>query len=254
MKQLYQFLILCIFSGVIMPLSANETKQEIWQQANDAYAQKEYQQSAELYAQLVAVGESSELFYNYANALYKEGQLAQSILFYERSLALNPQNEDAEANLKFANRQKTDKIVPLEVFFMEQWIVSLGASLSSNTWAYMSMIAFILALILGLTYLFGRHRLLRRIAFYSCVLLVFVSTVAGIYTFSQKQKETAHDFAIAMVGSSTVKSSPDESGTELFVIHEGTKVRIKSTLNDWAEVKLADGRVGWMLYDHIERI
>lgn len=254
MKPIYQFLILCIFSLCFMSLNANETKQEIWQQANAAYAQKEYGQSAELYAQLVAVGESSELFYNYANALYKEGKLAESILYYERSLALNPQNEDAKANLKFANRQKTDKIVPLEVFFMEQWIISLGASFSSDTWAYISIIAFTLALILGLTYLFGRHRGLRRIAFYTCVSFVFISSIAGAYTFSQKHKETAHEYAITMVGSSTVKSAPDESGTELFVIHEGTKIRIKSTLNDWVEVKLADGRVGWMLYDDIERI
>ena len=60
--------------------------------------------------------------------------------------------------------------------------------------------------------------------------------------------------AIVMDSSVTVKSSPDESGTELFVIHEGTKVFIKNTLNQWVEISLLDGNVGWVKISQIEQI
>nr|HPG56048.1 SH3 domain-containing protein [Candidatus Enterocola sp.] len=52
----------------------------------------------------------------------------------------------------------------------------------------------------------------------------------------------------------TIKSSPDNSGTDLFVLHEGTKLTIKSVLGDWSEITTEDGNTGWILSKSIEKI
>jgi len=76
------------------------------------------------------------------------------------------------------------------------------------------------------------------------------------WSFAAKQKSRLvnHSFAIVMQPTVTVKSSPSENGTKLFVIHEGLKVRITDKLGDWVEIRLADGNKGWLLTESIERI
>ena len=52
----------------------------------------------------------------------------------------------------------------------------------------------------------------------------------------------------------SVKSSPDRAATDIFVIHEGTKVTISSEVDGWCEVTIADGKKGWTESSHLERI
>jgi SH3-like domain-containing protein len=53
----------------------------------------------------------------------------------------------------------------------------------------------------------------------------------------------------------TVRSTPTQSGTDLFLIHEGTKVEIRdNSISDWAEIQIADGKVGWVEKSTFEAI
>ena len=54
--------------------------------------------------------------------------------------------------------------------------------------------------------------------------------------------------------STAVKSSPDKSSTDLFVLHEGTVVTITDRLDGWCEVVIADGKKGWVEGRKIEII
>ncbi len=225
-----------------------------WKKAEILYADKQYADAANIYASMFQYGESAELYYNYANALYKSNQIGLAILNYERALRLDPMNEDIKFNLEFVNRMKIDKIEPIERFFMNEWFDSLASMLTSNEWAYTSLVSFILMLIFALVYLFRSKVWLRKIAFFSAIFLFFFSIYALANAFKIKGLIENNPAAIVLASSVSVKSSPDDSGTEVFVIHEGTKVNVLSTLSTWAEVRLADGNVGWLQLSAIEKI
>ena len=174
------------------------------------------------------------------------GDLGKSILYYERALALQPNFEDAKSNLAFVNSHITDKIEPMERFFISEWIYLLGKQLTSNQWAFLSIITFSLALILLLTYMFARLRWIRKVAFFAGIFSILLAFASAGYSFYIHNNQLHHPEAIVMVGSAPIKSAPDQSGTELFVLHEGTKVTIKSRLGTWVEIRIADGNVGWM--------
>ena len=225
-----------------------------WKQAEQLYAEKQYAAAAEAYAAMFQYGESAALYYNYANALYKSNQIGLAILNYERALRLEPMNEDIKFNLEFVNKMKTDKIEPIERFFLTEWFDSLARLFTSNQWAYTSIISFILMLLLVLLYLFGKKVGLRKTAFFSALFLLLFSVFTMANAFKIKSLVEDNPAAIVLSGSVSVKSSPDDSGTEVFVIHEGTKVNVLSTLGEWSEVRLADGNIGWLQTSTIEKI
>lgn len=249
MKRLTLLIIIAISA-----FSITHSQTADWQRAEQLYADKQYAAAAELYASMFQYGESADLYYNYANALYKSNQIGLAILNYERALRLDPANEDIKFNLDFVNRMKTDKIEPLERFFLTEWLDSLAQKLTSNQWAYASIIGFVSMLVLALLYLFGRKVWLRKTAFFSALFLLLFSLFTMTNAFKIKGLVENNPAAIVLSGSVSVKSSPDASGTEVFVIHEGTKVNVMSTLGEWSEVRLADGNIGWLQSTEIEKI
>lgn len=248
-----RLLIWVLLLGLIAPLSAASVD-DMWQEAARHYADKEYVEAAQCYELLFEYGESASLYYNYANALYKSGNLGGAILNYERALLLDPSNEDIIFNLDYVNRMKTDKIEPIGRFFLSEWLDTLGHKFSADTWAYIGIATFVAMLILLLVYLFGRNMALRKTAFFSSLVILVLTVTSFVYAFYIKNDLNENVKAIVMSGSVSVKSSPDEGGTEVFVLHEGTKVTVKSTLNVWSEVVIADGNVGWLPSQDIEVI
>ena len=249
------YLKLIIIALLLVSVGVVHAEDNQLKHAADLYAAQSYEEAADVYAEILEKhGVSPELYYNYANACYKSGQVGLAILNYERALILRPNYEDAQFNLDFANAQITDKIEPVEPFFLSHWIEVLGSLQTTNQWALTSIMTFILALILTLLYVFVSHRWLRKLGFFGGLTCLVISIASIAYSFSAANRIEERTSAIVMVGSMAVKSSPDESGTELFVLHEGTKISIKSELRDWLEIRIADGHVGWVRANQIVRI
>jgi hypothetical protein len=96
---------------------------------------------------------------------------------------------------------------------------------------------------------------LKKIGFYVGLLFVCCRQSGEMFLAQIKENSLVNrTSAIVFTPTVTVKSSPDASGTDLFVIHEGTKVVIRTTLSDWSEIELEDGNVGWMPSKDIEKI
>lgn len=247
-----------IFSAMLLiislPLFAISENQKIWNDAAEAYAQKNYEEAVSLYAQLIKKGESSSLYYNYGNALFKAGYIGRAILYYERALRLDPSNSDIKYNLEFANLSKTDKIESFEPFFLTQWYTSITLLCTSNLWAYFALAFFLLAMVLFLIFRFGKTLILRKIGFGLFIFSLVLFAISCGHAFHARNMVLDNPAAIVMVGSETARSTPDMSGTEVFVIHEGTKVFEKSSLGDWVEVRLEDGKVGWIHKSAVETI
>ncbi len=228
---------------------------DLLQKGNELYAKDEFKQAIDVYNQLLMTNlESPEVYFNLGNAYYKTGQYTLSILNYERAKLLSPDDEDIDFNLQVANQHVVDSIQELPGVFIVRWWDSLVNSQTTDAWAIISLISFILFLTLAGLYFFSRTADIRRISFWSACFLITITLFSWSFAARQKGRMVNHSFAIVMQPTVTVKSSPSEKGTNLFVVHEGLKVKITDQLGDWLEIRLADGNKGWLLTESIERI
>lgn len=240
--------------AVMMAFPAYGQESEL-KEAEAAYNGEDYPKAIEMYeAVLQKYGESANVYYNLGNAYYKAGKLAPAILNYERCLLLNPGDSDARFNLELVRQRTTDKIEPLGEFFLSKWFHAIQDRGSSNSWAKLGVVCFILFIGCLVLFFFSRWIRLKKIGFYCGLCLLVAVIVSNIFAGNQKEEMLSRDRAIVFSPTVTVKSSPDVSGTDLFVLHEGTDVTIKSTLGDWSEIVLADGNVGWMPSKDIQKI
>lgn len=250
MKRLYQILILIILASKAIASPADSL-----QLANKLYADKKYEEAQALYEKIVSQGyESAALYYNLGNTYYKSGMYPNAILNYERALLLEPNNNDIHFNLKLANQFVIDKLEPLPVPFFIQWYKKTANLLSETQWAIASIICFICTLIFAFFYFFSKTLSLKKTGFILAIIFIVFSSLSFVFA-NQKFKQTNYrNHAIVFKPSLTVKSSPDESGTNLFVVHEGLKIEILQQVNNWVEIKLVDGNIGWIETDAIELI
>ncbi|MCL2596625.1 MAG: tetratricopeptide repeat protein [Paludibacter sp.] len=229
--------------------------ENLLQQANQLYSKGEYAQAAEIYENILKTNEiAPELYYNLGNAYFKQNEIAKSILNYERALRLAPNYADARHNLTFAQQKLIDKIPDSSSFFLARWTEIVVNLFNSNTWLYASFGAFLFMLICIFFFIFGGKQLLRKSAFYIAFFSLLFSVVMLIFAGIEKKNMLNRNSAIVMNGAVTAKSSPDQSGTDLFVLHEGTKIVVVSTLNSWVEIRLTNGNVGWVEEWTIEKI
>ncbi|MCW0482243.1 tetratricopeptide repeat protein [Gaoshiqia sediminis] len=228
---------------------------QLLEKANQHYTAGEYEEAIKTYLEILNGNvESAELYYNLGNAYFKTNQFTQSIINYERAALLAPNDEDIRFNLELANQHVIDAIEPLPQVFFVRWFHNIVNKLSADGWAKLSVAAFIVALLLAGIFFFSQVTAIKRISFWAGILIVAISIFSFNFAARQKKRITEHNFAIITQPSVTVKSSPSESGTDLFLIHEGLKVKIKDSLGSWIEIRLADGNQGWLPANSLEKI
>ena len=225
-------------------------------QADSAYINNDYASAVYLYENILAnQGESADIYYNLGNSYYKMDNIAKAIVNYEKALVLNPGDGDIRFNLDLARSKTVDKITPLSEIFFVTWTKDLANVLTSDAWAKLAIVSFLIFIICLSVYLFNRRMGIRKVTFFSAIFFIFLSIVANCASNYQKDRILEQKQAIIMQPSITVKSTPDMSGTDLFVLHEGCKVEIKdNTMREWKEIRLEDGNVGWVPANSIEII
>lgn len=249
---IYKTLLLGLLLGWFLPLCAQESTLK---EAEEAYAKEDYTQAIELYESVLkSYGESAMVYYNLGNAYYKAGKVAPAILNYERALLLNPGDSDTRFNLQVARQKTVDKIEPIGEFFLTRWIGTVEDVYSADGWAKWGVAFFVLFIGCLVLFFFSKWIRLKKIGFFAGICFLLISLVANLFADSQQDKLLHRADAIVFASTVTVKSSPDASGTDLFILHEGTKVTIKSTLGEWSEIQLEDGNVGWMPSKEIQQI
>ncbi len=226
----------------------------MYNKAAEAYKNNNYDTAIILYNKILATDyEAPEVYYNLGNAYFKENDIAHAILNYERALKLKPSDDDAKNNLKYANLFVKDEFNNVPVFIFDRIYRGIVHIFSSNTWAVISIASFILALSLFMIFLFSKIISRRKIAFFGSILLIFISLTGFAFSAQMKNYFTKPNEAIIMQ-ISTIKSSPEEDGTDLFILNPGIKVEIKDQTNDWYEVRLPNGKIGWIKTQNVEVI
>ena len=250
-KQITLTLLAFLFAAV--SLHAADRDAEL-RSAEKAYVDGNYPAAAEQYEALIKnYGDAAEVYYNLGNAYYKLGRIAPAILNYERALVMNPGDGDTRFNLEMARQRTADRIEPADGFFGRAYR-SVQHLLSVDGWAAVGLICFVAFAGCLVLFFFSKWMRLRKTGFYLGLLLLFITIMANVFAWGERQDLIVRDAAIVFTPTVTIKSSPDRSGTDLFILHEGTKVTIKNTLGEWYEIRLGDGKEGWIPSKDLERI
>jgi len=251
MKLRFVIGILLLFTG--FNVSADE--QTDIDKANKAYMAGFYENSISIYEKIISDGMvSPELYYNLGNAYFKNNNLPPAILNYERALKLSPGDEDIIYNLGVANSRIVDKIDVLPELFYLRWWKSMKTWFSPDGWTLMGIGSFSLLFVLAALFLLSRSVSGRKVFFATGVLILIINIISGIIAFQTYNESRLQNTAIVFTPTLPVKSSPDESSIDLFVIHEGLKVTIIDKLGDWNEIRIVNGSKGWVKATNLKPI
>ena len=228
----------------------------LWEAGAAAYAEGLWEDAASAWGAIEAEGlESPELYYNIGNAYFKSSDYAHAILYYERALKLDPSYSDARFNLEFARESVQDRIDSVPEFFLRTWVRKLGYLFSSDTWAVLFLVLLALAFAGALLFLLSAGSARRRTGFFAGIAALLLAFCCLGFAASQKAAYNRADSAIVTVPVSSVRSSPGaEAAKDLFVLHEGTRVRILDEVGGWWNIELSDGRQGWIPSSDLELI
>ena len=219
----------------------------LWEEANSAYYANNFASASALYDSIESSGMvSAKLYYNKAGALFKMGKIGESILYYNKAQRLAPSDPDIAHNLEIAVSYTRNRIEPVPEFFLKRWMNALGTTLNGNTWAWLSILFVACTLAGALLFLLPVGRRMRKTGFYGGLAALVLLILA--FSFARSDwSETLHPSGgIVTTPSASVKSSPDSSGKDLFLLYEGDCVRILDTMNDWSEIAVANGNRGWI--------
>lgn len=240
------FVILFIFGFSLIGLSQN-FHDSLFINAEQKYNEGLYHEAILTYTQILETRfESAEIYYNQGNSFFKINDLPSAILFYEKAKKLKPNDKDIQYNLNIANSRIIDNIENIPEIFLRVWWNNFYNMFSTNRWAKITIGLFIGFLIFFAVYLLSNRKIVKKI-FFVIATFIFLTTLFSFalsyqkYFYSVEQKE-----AIVFQPTVTVKSSPNRNSVDLFVIHEGTKVYISDELDNWHEIRIANGSVGWL--------
>lgn len=228
----------------------------LWNEGVAAYSAGRWNDAAVAWEGIYDAGiRGSELYYNLASAYFKLGETGKAILFYERALKEDPSDKDVRYNLEFARGMTQDRIEDVPEFILKTWIKKATYLFSSDLWAVLSILFFAGALALLLLFLLGSSSGARRTGFFTGIAALLIAVFCFASASSQRADASRKDEAIVMRPVSSVKSSPSsDSAKDLFILHEGTKVKILDEVDLWMNIELSDGRQGWIATKDIEII
>lgn len=239
--------LLLITVGTLITTHVRAQVQAAKVEADKAYIEERYTDAIEKYEDILTQEYvSAELYYNLGNAYFKAGNIAPSILNYERALKLAPKDDDIQFNLKLANLSVKDKVEEIPQLFFINWWHAIVNALAADGWAWSAVVALITALSSLVVFKLAREEAVKRLTFYTAF-LALAWFGFSIYAAEKNFNHAVHD-SRAVVFASTInaKSAPNENGKDLFVIHEGLVVKVTDTRNNWIRIKLTNGSVGWI--------
>lgn len=250
-RYLHYILLITILAGNVFA----QSPEEIFSEGNSAYQNEDWQSAIISYEKLLNQNyESAALYYNLGNAYFKTGVIGKAILNYERAIKLNPGDDDIQFNLQLAKTRTVDRIKEVPKLFILEWWNLLISSIAISTWVLIVLTFYLLLLISIGLYILSRSISIQKLGVYSGIFSVSAFILSLIILFAAYNREVTTDHGIITTGLVNVKVSPRAESNDAFIIHEGLKFEIEDQLDNWARIKLADGKVGWAPVSSFEKI
>ena len=224
-------------------------------QADSAYSHEQYDKAIKLYEKLAKETPDYKLYYNLGCSYYRVDNIAKSVLWLERAARLNPSDEDVQFNLTLVRNKTIDKIIPKHEMIIISVFKKLVNLMSLRTWSIVNISLFILTFIFISLFFFSNVLSIRKVSLFMSAMCLIFCILGNICAYQQRSFAMSHVNGIIMSPAVTVKSTPTENGSDLFVIHEGTNVEIRdSSMKNWLEIQIADGKIGWIPKKSLELI
>lgn len=241
--RIWMLSLLWFFSGQLMAQDA----QKLFKEGNQLYQQNKYEQAVALYDSILALGmESGELYFNLGNTHYRLGHMGLARLNYEKAAKFLKNDPAISENLELLKMQLVDKIQTPPKFFLYKWMdVILNLfSMQSLSWIVLALLWLVLGVAAVRQFYLKRKRVERlRTAFVSTLIVFILATLLLGQKIYLAETEV---YAVVLKPSVTLYAEPSSTGTEVFILHEGTKMKIRREKQDWLEIVLADGKTGWI--------
>jgi hypothetical protein len=232
-----------------------DSAKTLFEIANDNYNKGEYEQSIALYDSLLSNSvESAELYYNLGNAWYKLDEIPKAILYYEKAKKIEPNNADIIYNLNLANTKIADRIEVVPVFFLKTWWFNMLNTFNEKQWTIINISMFLVFLVFIIILLTTKKPSLKKLSFSFAIIFIILSFVSGLIGYRSYQIKTKHSTAIIFTPTVNIKSAPDDKSSTIFILHQGTKVKLLDETPNWQKVKIGNGSEGWLLKDDFEVI
>lgn len=219
----------------------------LFDQATEAYNQGEYDRAISLYQEILEGGQhSAALYFNLANAHYKNNEIAPSIYYYEKALLLEPGDPEVLNNLAFARNMTLDAISPIPKTDLQRFFEKVVFALTTNQWAYLGVFLVILFVAGYVMFLVFRTPNRKRIALLGSLAALGLGLLSTALSYLQLRAYQQDQPAIIFARELPVRSEPNPESQEAFLLHEGTRVQVEDSLGQWRKIRLADGQIGWV--------
>lgn len=236
-----------LLSFLLLGLAGFSQNETLFEEANSAYQNGNYEEAVTKYENILDNGEASaEVYYNLGNAHYKLNHIAPSIYYYEKALQLKPGDEDIQNNIEFARNMAIDDIEAVEQSGINQWLNSIISIFSFSTWAVLGIVFSVLFVALFLLYYFSGRPLYKRLLFAGATLSMVLCILSVVFAFQQRSYIQSNQFAIVFSEEAEVRNEPNMRGDSSFELHEGTKARVVEDYQEWSRIELANGAQGWI--------
>lgn len=247
MKTLY---ILGLMLLANVPLFAQNNT--LFERATEAYNAGEFNKAIEFYDTILSNGQhSAALYFNLGNAYYKLGEIGPSIYYYEKALLLNPSDAEIKNNLSYANNMRLDAIEAMPKTAFARFYEATIQQLSFDGWAYLAVAMIFLFVACYVSYYLINSSTYKRITFITSLFAMGLCVVSVLFAYLQYEKYQANNPAIIFSREVTITSEPNGDSERIFALHEGTKVNVEESFEDWKKIKIADGQTGWLPADAI---
>ncbi len=229
--------------------------QSIFYKGNALYQKGNYEEAITAYESILnSKKESEELYFNLANCYYKLNKVAPAIYNYEKALVLNPNDTEIQNNLLFAHKMTIDEIKVVPKVGFAKLLRDFTGIFHYDTWAWITVSFSGLFLLFFIGYYFSQLTLSKRIFFIGMFVLVFLILLSTLAALFEKSHDTNERPAIVFSEIAQVKSEPKSSSSDVFVLHEGAKVYLHESIENWVKIELTDGSEGWIESNNVKSV
>ena len=231
----------------------SQNSERLFKEGNEYYKLSNYSEAISSYEKIEALGLiSSELYYNLGNCHYKLNQVAPAIYNYEMALLLNPLNEEAKSNLVFAKRLTIDAIDEIPKTIFQKLDDAIVKKLSYNEWAIVNVVFSVLGTLLFLLFYFSFTPSIKRLFFVTSILSFLLLLITLFFTIKEYTYSNTTVEAIIFSKEISINNAPTDNSEKIFTLHEGTKVLVLDTVDNWKKIRISDGKTGWIIADKIK--
>ena len=246
-------LLIILLSFAVFPFEA----EELFREGVDSYQDGNYNEAVEKWEELISKGyRDARIYYNLGNAYFRAGSYGRAVLSLERAARLSPNDGKIRDNLKFVRARLKDNFDDgtLSASIAFRILKGLENLLPLSTLrAAVTGLNYLLCLSIALLLLLRSNHVRSAATFGGTIifaLLLIFSILFGLNYYKSHVVEGGVIVSLSVTG----RSSPRQDATVLFVVHEGTKVRIWDEVGDWTRVSLPNGLTGFILKDTLEKI